>query len=75
MHSWEEYKEAVQKVIELMHDDYPNGYIMEIDGYSATLKTNLTCETYLKNNTIEKSEVLTKEIHSYKDEDYEDISD
>jgi hypothetical protein len=73
MHSWEEYNEAVQKVIELMHDDYPNGYIMEINGHSAELKANISCAVYLKNN-LNNFETDIKE-DKYKNEIYEDISD
>ena len=52
MHSFEEYNKPIQELISFMRDDYPNGYILEIDSYSAELKNNFTCTTYLNEETM-----------------------
>lgn len=51
MHSFEEYNKPIQELISFMQDDYPNGYILEINAFSAELKNNITCATYLDDET------------------------
>ena len=48
MHSYEEYNEPIQKLIKIMKDDYPNEFILEINSFSAELKSNLSCRIFLE---------------------------
>lgn len=47
MHTYEEYNEPIQKLIQIMKDDYPHEFILEIDSFSAELKSNLSCRVFL----------------------------
>ena len=40
MHSYEEYQKPIQEIIKIMRDDYPNGFEMRINGFSAELVNN-----------------------------------
>lgn len=48
MHSYEEYNEPIQKLIKIMKDDYPHEFILEINSFSAELKSNLSCRVFLE---------------------------
>lgn len=52
MHSYEEYQKATQQVINLMKDDYPNGFEMRINKFGAELVNNQTVATYLNEDLI-----------------------
>ena len=47
MHCYEEYDELIQKLIKIMKDDYPNGFEMRINSFSAEIVNNQTVQTYL----------------------------
>ena len=53
MHSYEEYQKATQQVINLMKDDYPNGFDMRINKFGAELVNNQTVATYIDENIME----------------------
>lgn len=53
MHTYEEYNEPIQKLIKIMRDDYPNGFELHINSFSAELTNNqmvrcFTNEDFLK---------------------------
>lgn len=54
MHSYEEYNEPIQKLIKIMKDDYPHEFILEINSFSAELKSNLSCRVFLEEDENEK---------------------
>lgn len=54
MHSYEEYNEPIQKLISLMKDDYPNDFILEINSFSATIKSNLSTRVFLEEKSLSK---------------------
>jgi hypothetical protein len=47
MHSYEEYNKPIQELIKLMKDDYPNDFILEINSFSAEIKSNLSTQVFL----------------------------
>lgn len=47
MHCYEEYDEIIQKLIKIMKDDYPNGFEMRINSFSAEIVNNQTVQTYI----------------------------
>ena len=54
MHTYEEYNEPIQKLIQIMKDDYPNEFILEINSFGAELKLNLSCRVFLKEEDEDK---------------------
>lgn len=62
MHSYEEYNEPIQKLISLMKDDYPNDFILEINSFSAIIKSNLSTRVFLEENSF--SEKTSKSTYS-----------
>lgn len=54
MHLYEEYNEPIQKLISLMKDDYPNDFILEINSFSAIIKSNLSTLVFLEEDSFSK---------------------
>lgn len=55
-HDRQEWDDAIQKLINMMADDYPNGFELVITSFSAELRTNNTIMCFTKNN-------LLKDLH------------
>lgn len=54
MHSYEEYNEPIQKLIKIMRDDYPNGFEIRINGFSAELVNNQMVQCYVSEDAMKE---------------------
>ena len=53
MYSYEEWNKPIQELIKLMHNEYPNGFELRINGFGAELVNNQMVHTYM-NDEIAK---------------------
>lgn len=56
-HFYEEYDESIQKLIELMNDDFPTNYELVITPVGAEIRSTLSATTFTR-----KSDQLTNEL-------------
>lgn len=47
MHSYEEYDEPIQKLINFLSDDYPSEFVLEIDAFGAQIKNRYTIQAHI----------------------------
>ena len=47
MYNYEEWNKPIQELIKLMHNEYPNGFELRINGFSAELVNNQMVQTYV----------------------------
>lgn len=55
MHTYKEYNEPIQKLIEIMQDDYPNGFELHINSFSAELINNQTVRCFTNEEALKRS--------------------
>lgn len=60
MHTYEEYNEPIQKLIQIMKDDYPHEFILEINSFSAELKSNLSCRVFLADEEKQEQGIVSQ---------------
>jgi hypothetical protein len=51
-YSREEWDEKLQEIIKMMEEDYPNGYELVINSFSAEIRSNLTTMCFTKSGPI-----------------------
>ena len=59
MHSYEEYQKPIQEIIKIMRDDYPNGFEMRINGFSAELVNNQMVQCYVSEEAMKECCCMT----------------
>ncbi len=54
MHNYEEYNEPIQKLMKIMRDDYPNGFQLHINSFSAELINNQTVRCFTNEEALKE---------------------
>ncbi len=54
MYSYKEWNEPIQKLITLMHNEYPNGFELKINGFGAELVNNQMVHTYVNDEVMKE---------------------
>ena len=52
MHTYEEYNKPIQELIKIMKDDYPNGFELHINAFSAELVNNQMVLSFIDNEVL-----------------------
>ena len=54
MHSYEEYNKPIQELIKIMKDDYPNGFELHINSFSAELVNNQMVRCFTSEDALKE---------------------
>lgn len=65
-HSREEWNDILQKLMNMMEDDYPNNYELVVNSFSAEIRSNLTDMCFTRENILKPSEPVTVDISKLK---------
>ena len=65
-HSRKEWNDILQKLMNMMEDDYPNNYELVINSFSAEIRNNLTDMCFTRENILKPSEPVTVDISKLK---------
>lgn len=64
--SREEWNDILQKLMNMMEDDYPNNYELIVNPFSAEIRSNLTDMCFTRENILKPSEPLAFDISKLK---------
>lgn len=67
-HSREEWNDILQKLMNMMEDDYPNNYELVVNSFSAEIRSNLTDMCFTRENILKPSEPVAFDISKLKEE-------
>lgn len=67
-HSREEWNNILQKLMNMMEDDYPNNYELVVNSFSAEIRSNLTDMCFTRENSSKRSELIAFDISKLKEE-------
>lgn len=67
-HSREEWNNILQKLMNMMEDDYPNNYELIVNSFSAEIRSNLTDMRFTRENISKPSELIAFDVSKLKEE-------
>jgi hypothetical protein len=56
-HSRQEWDDILQKLMNMMEDDYPNNYELVVDSFSAEIKSNITDMCFTRYNVLKSNSI------------------
>ena len=72
-HNREEWDDILQKVMNMMEDDYPNNYELVVNSFSAEIRSNLTVMCFAREDILKQSEPVSVNDSKLRDEVIEEI--